>query len=616
MNLTWHIFRKDFVRFRLVLLAWVLFMAVKYLAIAQISGVFGSPSSEWLNRLRPGFPLFFIITAVSPLAVFFLVGALVFEDAPGGRDPFWVTRPISGAKLLAAKLLGAVVLFVLPPVLMALPWWLACGFGWPELAPFVASTGGFYLLIALVGLAGASVTDGYPRYVVWTLVGLGFVFGAHVASTYFRDFSVPMAPFPFYAAALIASVAVLALEITCHRYLARRRHVRLGVVTGLTLLGGMWLFRAAPAPIGYLLTAETPVFAGEGNLHAAVGAEVGKFREGGLLVPLRVEGLPENVVPITTRMQATWRAPDGKLWTTKGGTGDYRATWRRVARQILHLPPDASAPSNDTISFFLPAKNSNRIATEATTVEGVANFFLTQATLRAETPIRAQVTRFAGGSFTVSDCTEQAGSLSFVFTARIPPNTDWQFGLGYIALVNRRTGEVIEASQVLTSGAPPLPFLKQVYVYCAWMRFKIPGHAWLDESKLALIGVGPGHWVDRTVPAYTRTGTPAVEVIPPPVKVPVEILRQYAGVYCPRPGAKLVVSEYRGNLVFTDSGFYKTVLVAQSNTLFNAPNQDWIFATGRGFQAEFMRDAQGAVTQFVVHQNGHDSVVPRLADAK
>ena len=133
MSLTWHIIAKDLSRMRLAILAWLGLMALKILFYASVSGVFGSPSLPWLIRLGRG-PEVPIRGCIEPIIAFVFVGWMVFEDSLAGTDAFWVTRPISGARLLAAKTLGAALLFVLLPVAINVPWWLSCGFGAVQIA--------------------------------------------------------------------------------------------------------------------------------------------------------------------------------------------------------------------------------------------------------------------------------------------------------------------------------------------------------------------------------------------------------------------------------------------------------------------------------------------------
>ena len=156
---------------RLAILAWLGLMALKILFYASVSGVFGSPSLPWLIRLGQG-PEVPIRACIEPIIAFVLVGWMVFEDSLAGTDVFWVTRPISGARLLAAKALGAALLFVLLPVAINVPWWLACGFSAGQIAHAAIPMAAEYSVIVVVGMGVASATTSFPRYFLWTIAGI------------------------------------------------------------------------------------------------------------------------------------------------------------------------------------------------------------------------------------------------------------------------------------------------------------------------------------------------------------------------------------------------------------------------------------------------------------
>ena len=607
MNLIWHIIRKDLVRFRLVLLAWVLLLAGKSLFAAVISGVFGQPSLYWLKLCELPNPLFWVVFAAPGAIAYFLVAALVFEDAPAGRDPFWVTRPISGTQLLAAKFLFAVLMFVVGPLLAVLPWWLACGFGLTEIAPIAGYTGGAYLLVALLGMAVASLTNGYPRYFVWTLAGLAVVLGVHIITPGSVHNNTPLA---VVFGILAACVAVLSVEISLHRFIVRHFRKTLPLVAALTLVASACLFKSPPDSLTRLFMPSADAYPGEENVHVTVAGDVRTFLKGGLILPLKVEGLPDNAVP-TLWMNATWRAPDGKVWTVKGGSGGSLGEMRRASWQLLQLKRENVPPDTHAVAFAMAPKNADRIATEAASVEGRVRIYIASARLVGETPVAPGTLRFAGGSFTVSDLLVAPGDISFIYTLRASYSWERWRGIGYVALVNHRTGEIIEPSrQDYRNGGPPI--FSDVAVACVWLRFKIPDAKWLSESTFAVVGISKGHELNTTVPAYVRPANHAASLLQPPVPVSAEILKQYTGTYRPRTGATLVIKERRDTLELQDSGFFRTALFRESGDHFVAPNQNWIFAGDSGYSADFVRDASGRVTHFIVHENGRDFVVPRM----
>ena len=611
MNLLWHIIRKDLIRFRLILLGWVLLLAGKYLFLAQISGIFGHPSLYWLRQFEFPTPFYLAVVVLPAVIAYFLVAALVFEDPPAGRDPFWVTRPISGAQLFAAKFLFAFLMFVLGPLLAALPWWLACGFGADEIVRMAGFTGGAYLLIVLLGLAMAGVTNGYPRYFVWTLAGLAAVWGAHISPLIF-GMPGKMTP-AYYFSLLAACVAVLSVEIGWHRFVVRHFSNRLPLAA-LTLVASVGLFIWPPTVLASLFMPDVTTFPGEDNVRVTVAGDVRTFLKGGLSLPLRVEGLPENAVPILW-MGATWRSPDGKTWPVRGSSGGNQPPLRRAAWHLLQLAPNESPALVQSVNFAMAPKYADRIAAEATSVEGSVRIYTRAARLRAEVPAGPGTGRFDGGSFTVSDYTEAPGDVSFVFTVRGAYSPERGQGIGYVALLNRRTGEIIEPSKEDQRASGPHLFNDVVNV-STWMRFKIPDSKWLGESNLVVVGLADGHELNLAVPAYVRPVNHAAPLLPMPVAVPAEVMKQYAGTYRPRPGATVVIREWRGYLEMRDSAApFRVILTPESATSFYTPYASWLFA-GDGYRVDFVRDAGGRVTHFVVHQDGRDFIVPRLPDKK
>ncbi len=125
MNLMLHIVRKDFLRLRWPLAGGLALVAANLaigFAVILADGL-GGWSNERLQEVTTG------LLGLQLLATFVLTAMLVQEDGLVGSTQFWLTRPISNARLLAAKLAGWVLLLWLPAVVLTLPWWIACGFG-------------------------------------------------------------------------------------------------------------------------------------------------------------------------------------------------------------------------------------------------------------------------------------------------------------------------------------------------------------------------------------------------------------------------------------------------------------------------------------------------------
>lgn len=176
-----------------------------------------------------------LIIGANLVAVYLLVGALVLEDALAGTTEFWKTRPITNARLFAAKLLTAFVLFVLAPLAVLVPLWLAAGFGVRDLATAAGEFAVSMCGVLAVGLAVASLARDLAQFLFTTLgLGVAYVLG----SAYF-------ATAPFIAATSLAvrysrgmilqlGLVPVAAAVVAHQFLTRRT-ARSWVLIGVAL---------------------------------------------------------------------------------------------------------------------------------------------------------------------------------------------------------------------------------------------------------------------------------------------------------------------------------------------------------------------------------------------
>jgi hypothetical protein len=168
MNLTWHIVKKDLVRMRLPVLVWAVFLSVQVVVSDRLLSI-RSVDYTWFANMGM---LLNLLAAVGLLASFILAAALVLDDPLAGPDPSWVTRPISGGRLLRAKLLWAVLVFGLIPVLLWVPWWLYCDF---TLGEMVYAAGRVLCVQASAVISGfvlASLAGQAGRFVLFSVLVL------------------------------------------------------------------------------------------------------------------------------------------------------------------------------------------------------------------------------------------------------------------------------------------------------------------------------------------------------------------------------------------------------------------------------------------------------------
>ncbi|HVU17315.1 MAG TPA: hypothetical protein VHD32_10330 [Candidatus Didemnitutus sp.] len=202
MNLTWHIARKDILHLRVLLIPWLATVAIQVI----VCGCLLFPPGLDLRFVERTGMLFNLVAGVGYVLTFFLTAALVLEDPLSGDNTFWVTRPISGQRLLGAKLLAAILVLGLPPVLLWLPWWFYCGFHPSDLLTAAGRTVVWQLLAMFPAFVLASQSGRAARFTLVT-VALAVATWVALVVAYAYDFPSGIAP------TLLTSRLLLALGV-------------------------------------------------------------------------------------------------------------------------------------------------------------------------------------------------------------------------------------------------------------------------------------------------------------------------------------------------------------------------------------------------------------------
>ena len=95
---------------------------------------------------------------------------LVQADRVVGTDAFWVTRPISGGRLLASKLVTAGLVFVGGAVLLYVPWWLFCGLGVREILVTAVELLPPAATVLVPAMLIGALTDSLGRALLWSMI--------------------------------------------------------------------------------------------------------------------------------------------------------------------------------------------------------------------------------------------------------------------------------------------------------------------------------------------------------------------------------------------------------------------------------------------------------------
>lgn len=245
MNALMHLVLKDVRRMLPALLVWLL---MQLLLLEEAVRFLHFPAQGYE---RFGFS-FMVMSAGSlfwMLLSLLLTVSLLREDPLVDSSAFWVTRPISGLRLLSAKVLGILICVLLPPALIAFPLWLAEGMtlAWIcEVAARVAFVQcGFVLLGLLSAFFSRRNSSMLSHILGYTLfLGLGYFALMKLLigpDAYFQKISPPLANarLTLSVLCLLGGVLLALGYLFCRR--SRLGSLAIGLVT-LVLASAIILF--------------------------------------------------------------------------------------------------------------------------------------------------------------------------------------------------------------------------------------------------------------------------------------------------------------------------------------------------------------------------------------
>lgn len=334
MNLVWHIVKKDFTRLRLPLGLWAAVLLGGFVVAGRMFTP-GSIDTEWFNRQAGTLG---VITFIWILVGYILVAALALEDTLVGTQMFWATRPISGGRLLAAKILGAFLFFMLGPVLVSLPWWLWCGFGlkdtgYAALQVMALQTPLVLLALALSALAGQS-----SRFLLWTLVMLIAVPAGTGTVAYYLPNGLPAELLRSrvilaYGLGAVTAGVIIWLQYRSRR-LVRSLLVALAGVGLALLIGRFW-----PWDVTGLWPKDTSQLAGTEQIKVEFGEALlqANAKSCWASIKFTTSGIPPELAILKGRAEVEFRWPDGTTYRRPGYVLPVNPDF--TARHLLNLPP-------------------------------------------------------------------------------------------------------------------------------------------------------------------------------------------------------------------------------------------------------------------------------------
>lgn len=341
MKLIWHIVKKDLARMQLPLALWTLLLLAK-IALGAVLRAGGGVDVVWFTRIELYVTL---CTWLGVVMIYALVALLIHEDALVGTQAGWKTRPISGARLLGAKLLGLLLMFGILPVVISLPWWLVCGFGLPEIGTAMLETLGWQALFVLPSLALAVLSHNFGRYFTLTMVVIFFVGMTGLFQlAYLPDISrASLTVQETRVWVLLVFVMVGIAGVVLHQFLTLRtwRSSLLGLTAILLGMGSLSLwpwdlvtpFRSGIPEVARGMTL---------TLKKAIVSKNAEKLPTDVAVEMKLQNVPDDLAVLGYTSKLSWRGADGSWlgamgWVQVEGRGI--ATTRPI-HHALNLPAE------------------------------------------------------------------------------------------------------------------------------------------------------------------------------------------------------------------------------------------------------------------------------------
>lgn len=406
MSLIWHIVRKDLRRLQLPLGLWLVLVLAHTGLLLTAGGKVEDPANpaafEALRYFANTWGV--IVSAVG----FVLAAWLVMEDSLVVTTAFWPTRPISNARLLAAKALGAFLLFSVGPVLVLAPVWLGCGFSLRELAMAAWHWAAMQAVVSVAAFAIAGLTATSGQFLVRAalavvLLPLSLAFAS--GKIFPPEKAISRGLDDACGKLVLGLLVVTPLVVIVHQFLTRRT-ARSWVLGGM----GLGLMLAVRFTWGWDFSSSDVERAGaeqpEVGGIALANLQMGSLAEPGTShsnLQGEVTGVPAQTYVRVNTSRGEWtkgreRFSFGRPVRSPGGPGRPSES---LARQIAGLPASGPMPAQWTLVVNEPDGNRMEQARAAARQLAVAvNLTLMRGRVLGELPLRVGAELRAGASRT------------------------------------------------------------------------------------------------------------------------------------------------------------------------------------------------------------------------
>lgn len=338
MRLVWHIIWKDVRRLRWQLALWGVVILAQYAVwhaerpndnAGGAKGVTTAVLALWALHLVLGWLLVPQVLADDPL----------LEERAA-----WRTRPISGGRLLTAKLGGIFAMVCLWPSLLTVPWWIEFGFGPGEMLRAVAVNMAGMALLAGLALMVAVLTEGLARFIAWSLVFVvaamlgGLVLAVRMPVAAERDLSAAVvltrASLAGWLTVATAGVVVSLQFLTRRTKLARGLAVGMAFVVSTIVLFWPWTAAEVEAKWGWTALPSVTARIADGTL-VVPSDEKEQSTWARVTTEFEMKGVAGGDVPMWREADPTWRLGERRLGVSHPLRMEGSSTMETVAADLV-----------------------------------------------------------------------------------------------------------------------------------------------------------------------------------------------------------------------------------------------------------------------------------------
>jgi hypothetical protein len=262
------------------------------------------------------------------LAAWYLIAAVIHEEAVPGNRQYWLTRPVSWRDLLAAKLIFILAFVCLPVFAGEVTTLILRGRSPLAYLPELFVSQLFFLATRVLPAAAlASITAGLIEFVWIPLAAyVGFYFIAYQLSSLSTNFD--WGSMEWFRATVVAALWLAASAATLLvQYARRRTWLSRGILVAALLIGTFLMWTMPGWHTAFALqtrlrgqhvadtVARITLDSGR-NPQTQLRSSWGGQDVEGISIPVRVTGIPDRMALYTDRATVIVATPDGRRWSS------------------------------------------------------------------------------------------------------------------------------------------------------------------------------------------------------------------------------------------------------------------------------------------------------------